>query len=118
MTGRTNAGSGGKMKILSGSVSVKQTTGSVIAELDFKPLMIFTFTESGEYENGFTTDTEPSISIRASATDEFATYSGSTLSNKLVARHTYDEATGQVTYRPSPTDSTGSNTVFFRIMGV
>lgn len=111
--------SNNEIKVLYGSASLSQSGGGVIATPDFKPLMIFTFTETGLSDSGaYSTDTGPSISVRSSVTDVFSTFNGSTSSSKLIARHSYDEETGNVIYKPNPTSSNSTNKVVFRILGV
>lgn len=94
MTGRTNAGSGGKMKIVTGKTTIKHSKESqLLTQVDFAPMIICTFPKGILYQESdsslVATNKHPYYSYRESRGADFTTYT-SGKSNECVP-NSYEE---------------------------
>lgn len=113
MIGRTNvSGGGGNLKLVSGTVSLSQTSTSVITTIDFKPLFIVTYSYTMYSPSGERyTDIQAGISYRASADDtltnnSYEVYDSSWSCHRIA--HSFNESTGVLLLNPLWKNSGGS----------
>lgn len=121
MVGRTNAGGGGGgVKMVSGSAYITQAKNTLIATVDFTPLVIYTDSDYSMYTSSgsSTSAIESMCSYREKATDSFSAKNPNHGSSAIRAAHSYDAATGNVYYQPEQVESSRTNNVHYVIMGV
>ena len=114
LTGRVNVGGGGTLKIVSGSVSVPQTSGQLITTVDFTPLVIFTAVGSRYAEEGWPDTVDGyHISYRAKSTDAWQSRQG-----KYAYTHVWQETTGKIFGYPDVNYGYQNVNVTYAILGV